>query len=130
MASKDSLNPQISVGSALSAMPPHTIEELFPTMGDTCEVQVSCHPSDYSASRIAHAVEDCDAHLLNLNVTSGFTNGGEVVVALRIGLRNPDRVVRSLERYGYNVISTSGIGDDDDDTMRDRINELLRLINT
>lgn len=111
-------------------MPHRTIEELFPPMGDTCEIQIVCHPTDYSASRIARAVEDCDAHLLNLNVTSGWTERGEVVVALRVGLRNPDAVVRSLERYGYTVTTTSGGNDDDDDTMRDRINELMRLINT
>lgn len=67
---------------------------------------VECAATDYSASSIARAVEDCNAHLLNLNVTSETSVlPGNVVVDLRVNHRNADAVSRSLERYGYTVTS-------------------------
>lgn len=73
---------------------------------------VACQRQDYSASRIAHAVEDCDAHLLNLNVTADSPSADIVTVELRVGHRNPTSVARSLQRYGFCVVN--GMPDDDD----------------
>lgn len=94
-------------------------------------IVVACHTSDYSASRIARAVEDCDAHLLNLNVTSEARGDGSwLTVELRVSVRNAAPVARSLERYGYSVVSYSGSETDGaDDTLRRRVNELLRYMN-
>lgn len=79
---------------------------LFPYTPDCSSLIVECPASDYSASSIARAVEDCDAHLLNLNVTSEVSaQPGNIVVDLRVNHRNADAVSRSLERYGYMVTS-------------------------
>lgn len=100
--------------------------------------------ANYSASAIARAVEDCNAHLLNLNVTadgaipSGY-DAGEVVVDLRVDMRHAMGVIRSLERYGYRVLAATSGGrtvdvadgateDVIDETLRERVNFLLRLI--
>ena len=52
----------------------HTSEaeilRLMPENPETGRLTVACAPADYSASIIARAVEDVDAHLLNLNVTA------------------------------------------------------------
>ena len=74
-----------------------SLGRLFPYTPDSSSLTVECPASDYSASSIARAVEDCNAHLLNLNVTS--------VVDLRVNHRNADAVSRSLERYGFMVTS-------------------------
>lgn len=66
---------------------------------------VICRRSEYAASRIARAVEDCDAHLLNLNITADTPSADEVVVELRVSHRNPVAVMRSLERYGYTAVA-------------------------
>ncbi|MDE6684329.1 MAG: hypothetical protein K2J94_04020, partial [Duncaniella sp.] len=67
MTSKDIISPNEFL-PALSSTP--SLERLFPPRDESSRLLVSCITSDYSASRIARAVEDADAHLLNLNVTT------------------------------------------------------------
>lgn len=102
---------------------------------------MGCRREDYSASRIAHAVEDCNAHLLNLNVTSmdqsapvdpdneDMVDGKfPVVCDLRVSHRNAESISRSLERYGYTVLMSSSNETQDDSTLRRRISELFRYL--
>lgn len=114
-------------------------EYLFPPVAESSRLLVGCNREDYSASRIAHAVEDCDAHLLNLNVTSitndsdpGDSDSNEgkfpVVFDIRVSHRNAERISRSLERYGYTVLKTSASERPDDDTLRRRIDEFFRYL--
>ncbi len=110
----------------LASSPLHSEELLFPPNEDSCELSVVCSRADYSASRIAHAVEDCDAHLINLNVTSTPHCDDSVSILLRIGLRNPAGVIRSLERYGYRVTAIHSCLDPlTDDSITERINQLI-----
>ena len=84
---------------------------------------------DYSASRIARAVEDCDAHLLNLNITSDGENfDNRIIAELRVSHRNPESVGRSLERYGYEVVDAEGAPLADDSLMRSRYDELMHYL--
>lgn len=102
---------------------------LFPPQEEECAITVSCTPGQFSASAIARAVEDCDAHLINLNVTSDRTPDGELVVELRINHRHGEAVARSLERYGYTVMAVTGAaGDPVDLVTRERIGELLHYL--
>ncbi len=101
---------------------------LFPENPDSSRLLIGCNPLDFAASRIAHAVEDCDARLLNLNVTSIETGGGLLAVSLRISHRDPDRVARSLERYGYEVLSTESNDGASDDRLRQRYDELMKYL--
>lgn len=90
-----------------------------------------CRRCDYSASLVARAVEDCDAHLINLNVTSlcDPSAADHLFVDLRISLRNADSVVRSLSRYGYDVVDIAGEEYSGtpllDPAMRDRLDLLI-----
>ena len=116
-------------------------EQLFPPVAESSRLLVGCSREDYSASRIARAVEDCNAHLLNLNVTSfgerkdygELSDGGvadgkfQVVCDLRVNHRSAAGVGRSLERYGYTVLGTSS-ADEPDDITASRINELIRYL--
>lgn len=108
------------------------LEWLFPPAGETSTLTVECRRQDYSASLIARAVEDSDAHLLNMNVTAGSEASraaGRVTVELRVDHRSPLQVERSLERYGFTVTSAiDATGSGVDSTLRERVNELLRLI--
>lgn len=104
------------------------IEAFFPPVPDSSRLLVGCGRDDYSASRIAHAVEDADASLINLNVTAFESRLAQVVVALRVDHRSPDRVARSLERYGYDILCVDD-GGLPDDTIRRRYEELMRYIN-
>lgn len=98
-------------------------------MPDSVELTIGCSPADFSASRIARAIEDCDAHLINLNVTSTRRADGNLAVLIRAGLRNPDSAIRALERYGYHVEAVHTPPAHDDNSLRERIDELFTHIN-
>lgn len=108
-------------------------EGLFPPVGDWSRLLVGCRREDYSASRVAHAVEDCNAHLLNLNVTSmGGTDGDTcpVVFDIRVNLRNTECVSRSLERYGFTVLDACSCEEEkDNDTKHRNYDNLMRYLN-
>ena len=102
-------------------------ERLFPEVEESSRLSVCCRRGDFSASRIATAVEDCDAHLLNLNVTETPEGGSSdfIYVDLRINRADPTAVTRSLLRYGYQVTDVISPVPRDIESVRDRINELL-----
>lgn len=118
-------------------------EYLYPAVADSSRLLVGCRREDYSASRIAHAVEDCNAHLLNLNVTSqefkpavdkGQADGPmpepkfPVMVDIRVSHRNSDSISRSLERYGFTVLEVDHPSTSDNDILRRRIDEFFRYL--
>lgn len=108
---------------------------LMPPLQEASRLIVACRPDDFCASALARAVEDSDAHLVNLNVTGRQLDDGRITIDLRTNRRNARSAARSLERYGYEVISTSADDSDnaDDDpaidVFRSRAAELLHLIN-
>lgn len=106
MTSKDYISPN----EFLPVLPDApSLERLFPHREESSRLLVGCIPAEYSASRIARAVEDADAHLLNLNVTSdGERMDNRIIAELRVSHRSPMAVARSLERYGYDPYCVSG----------------------
>lgn len=76
---------------------------------DDCSIiTIECVPQDYCASMLAHAVEDSDAHLVDL-LTSPAENG-MLRVTLRVRHSDPTAAVRSLERYGFTVVEAYSSG--------------------
>lgn len=102
-------------------------DELFPPLPDSSSLLVGTGREDFMASRIAHAVEDADANLLNMNVTRLDDDFNKHIIHLRVNHRNPERVARSLERYGYNILSLSEEGMDFQE-LADRHNELMHYL--
>lgn len=102
-------------------------EVFFPQNLDSSRILVACAPSDYSASALARAVEDADAQLLNLNVTSLSPGENRLAVALRVSHRSPMAAIRSLERYGFEILDYDSPSADDD-TMRSRYDELMHIL--
>lgn len=95
---------------------------------DDCSlITLECSPADYSASRIAHAVEDTDAHLVDL--WSVPADGGRMRVTLRVRRNDPSATVHSLERYGYEVVSVYGNDYGDSEIAALRLLELKTLMN-
>lgn len=96
---------------------------------EASELLLSCHPSDYSASAIARAVEDCDAQLLGLSVTGMRDEAGLPIIALRINVRDASGVARSLRRYGYDPIFVATSADSVTRLRaQERINELIHYL--
>lgn len=76
---------------------------------DDCSViTVECAPEDYSASVLAHAIEDTDAHLVDLFSVPG--DNGMLKVTMRVRHTDPSAAVRSLERYDYHVVEAHAGG--------------------
>ena len=76
---------------------------------DDCSViTVECAAENYSASILAHAVEDSDAHLVDL--FSVPSENGNIKVTLRVRHSDPTAAVRILERYDFNVLEAHSSG--------------------
>lgn len=125
MLRKDDISVQ---NTAISVSPEARLGRLFPLVEESSTILLACRRGDYSASRIAQAVEDCDAHLLNLNVTADSETDRRIIAEIRISHRNPESVSRSLERYGYEVLDAEGTPLTEDSLIRDRYEELMRYL--
>jgi|GluameStandDraft_1065615.scaffolds.fasta_scaffold03033_9 hypothetical protein len=115
------------IASELS--PAETAEAVMPAHTDCSRLLVACRPGDYSASMLAKAVEDCDVQLLMLSVTGMRTDDGRLVVALTVNARSASGVIRSIERYGYEVIhSLSCEMSIEHREAMERVNELIHYL--
>lgn len=105
------------------------VAALFPQLNESTELTITCPPSQYSASAIAHAVEDADAHLLNLNVTAGTEPNSLTTVVLRVNHSRGESVAKSLSRYGYETIEIAVPNGITSVEMVDRVRELVHYLN-
>lgn len=101
---KNNLTPSLQNYTSGTLPAAEKFDLLFPPLPDSCELLVTCHPDNYSASTIARAAEDCNAQVLSLAVTAMRTAAGWPVISLRINMLDPSAVSRSLSRYGYESI--------------------------
>lgn len=108
--------------------PDTRLEELLATTGGCVAIELTCAPGQYTASRLASAVEDADAPLLGLWTRPA--DDGHTLVTLIVGASDSTAARRSLERYGYRVIAAC-----DDDTAADtriaseRLGQLRVMLN-
>ena len=94
---------------------------------DCSVIELECTPADFSASRLAHAVEDTDAHLVDmLTVPAG---DGNLRVTLRVRCEDPTAAAHSLERYGYEVTEVFGNENVEQTASLERLLALQALIN-
>lgn len=96
---------------------------------DCSTITVECRPEDYSASMLAHAVEDSDAHLVDMITTP--QDDGNMHVTLRVRHNDPSAAVRSLERYEFRVVDAHGNEDGSRDATiaAERLLALQTLLN-
>ena len=85
------------------------LSRLIVARDDCSVITLECAPENYSAGIIAHAVEDTDAHLVDL--LSAPTSDGKIRVTLRLRHSDPTLAARNLERYDYEVLEAHGSGD-------------------
>lgn len=105
------------------------LQRIIPFAPESSVFTVVCPREQYSAGRIVHAIEDCNANVLNLNLTADNIGEGLVAVYVRVDRKNISAITRSLARYGFSVLGGEDVdeeGEREDD--RRRINELLRYI--
>ncbi|MCM1377915.1 MAG: hypothetical protein NC097_02000 [Clostridium sp.] len=118
----DSLQGVITADSLLEGL-----GRLVTPRDDASLICVECAPADYSASALAHAVEDADAHLVDL--WTAPTNRDSLLVTLRVRHSDPSACIHHLERYGFKVVDAVGADFADADVARERLRELQVLLN-
>ena len=95
---------------------------------DDCSlITVETTHSSYSASHIAHAVEDADTHLVDFWSAPGEED--TIRVTLRVRADDPSATVMSLQRYGYEVVFATGNKYRDAELAAERLLELQTLLN-
>ncbi len=97
--------------------------------GESSWVEVSVAARNYSASGLARAVEDADANLLDMLTSADPGDPRRMNISLKVSHVDPSAVMRSLERYGYEVLSASGVRGDDYDRARRNLSELELYLN-
>lgn len=104
---------------------------------DWTRLLIGCRPEQYAASLLARAVEDCDAQLLNLNVSTpkALIHSDEEVddeypvkVELCVNHRSSESVRRSLERYGFTVLAWVSSEADDNSRAVQNYRHLMRYL--
>ncbi|MDR2844004.1 MAG: hypothetical protein LBV57_05085 [Candidatus Symbiothrix sp.] len=85
-------------------------------------IVLEMNPENYLLSHIAHLIEQNNAQLLN--AVSLLENGRQIVV-LNIDAEDATNVIRSLERFEYNVIDCRQKQQLTDETMQKRLDELI-----
>lgn len=93
---------------------------------DSSTIVLETNPLSYSASQIAHAVEDVDVHLVDLWTSPG--EGDQLRVTLRVRTTDPSAVAGSLERYGFDVVETAGDENRDLETAMERLLSLKTIL--
>ena len=83
---------------------------------------------DYSLSEISHIVESNDAKILSLYLSSP-NNSTEVEVTLKINRTDITSILRTFERYEYNIKSSYMKEDDSDELLKDRYDLFMRYLN-
>ncbi len=107
----------------------YQLDELYPVHEGASHLLLTCRRGDYSASRIARAVEDCDAHLLNLNVMLDPDGDHDLLVDVRVNRLSGEAVARSLQRYGFEVLDFSpACGDEEESVLRGRIEDRKSVV--
>ncbi|MDH6534262.1 CBS domain-containing protein [Parabacteroides sp. 52] len=112
-----------------------TREKLLDALAELCNVHsegsvivLEMLPQDYVLSDIARLVESNNAHVLNL-LTSTEKDTGRLLVTIKIDLEDASPVIRSFERFNYNVVYHFMENGRIDEQLQQRMNELLYYMN-
>lgn len=115
------------IGTVDAAAALRALGSMFPARDDCSMIVVECDPANYSASMLSHAVESADAHLVGPWPVPAAD--GRLQVTLRVKMLDPEPAVRSLERYGFEVVSFNGRSDADFDVAAERLSALQAYLN-
>ena len=95
---------------------------------ESCVIQLEMGAYDYSLSEIARIVEENDAKILGLTVDNNPEDPGRIMVTLLINQPESAAIVKSFERYNYNVVGIYSSTDENLDLL-DRYSLLMRYMN-
>lgn len=82
---------------------------------------------DYTLSEIARIVEDNNARIIRLEVLP-LKDGISLLVSFKMDITDTSAVLRSFERFSYNVIYYYMKESEMNDTYEDRLDELMHYL--
>lgn len=105
------------------------LDAMLDTAAESSWIDIDIPSADYSASAIARAVEDADANMLDMITSPHPSSQSLLRVTLRVSHTDPSAVVRSLRRYGFEVVSELPETAADLETTRERLSQLQLYLN-
>ncbi len=123
MHSKEFIKRQIK--SFVSATSPEEFLELAESEYSLIILDVAV--KDYTLSEIARLVEDNNARIVRLE-TLPLEGGVSILVSLKIDVTDISAVLRSFERYSYNVAYYFMRDGEMNETYEDRLKELMHYL--
>ena len=82
---------------------------------------------DYTLTEIARIIESNNAHVMSLSVLP-VSDGSTLLISIKLDISDLTPVLRSFERFNYNVIYYMKEGEIND-IQRERLQELLFYLN-
>ena len=82
---------------------------------------------DYTLTEIAKLVEDNNAQIIRLEVLPN-NDGLSLLVSLKVDVSDLSPILRSFERFNYNIVYYFMKEGEMNDTHDDRLNELLHYL--
>ncbi len=79
---------------------------------------------DYTLTEIARIVESNNAHVISLS-TLPISGGGELLVSLKLDISDLTTILRSFERFNYNVTYFFMKEGEVTDKQKERLDELM-----
>lgn len=83
---------------------------------------------DYTLTEIARLIESNNAHVLNLSVLP-VSDGSAVLISIKLDVWDLSSVLRSFERFDYNVLYYFMKEGEINDIQKERLEELLYYLN-
>ncbi len=123
MQSKEFIKKQVK--SFASTITPEQFLEL--TENEYSLIILDVSVKDYTLTEIARLVEDNNARITRLEVLP-TKDGSSLLVSLKLDVNDVSTVLRSFERFNYNVIYYFMKEGKMNDTDEDRLKELLHYL--
>ena len=96
-------------------------------LAESSVIQLEMGAYDYSLSEIARIVEENDAKIMGLTVDDHPEDPGRIVITLLVNQAESGAIVKSFERYNYNVVGLYSSPDENNDLL-DRYSLLMRYM--
>ena len=104
-----------------------SLSELFAADSPGSIIILEMHANDYSLSQIAQIVESNEARILACYVTN-ITDSMRMRVTLKVNKDDLTSILRTFERYEYEVSASYSEDDKMDDVIKDRFDSFMQYL--
>jgi hypothetical protein len=101
--------------------------DLLNTNGPGGLIILQTHDHDYVLSEIARIIENENARILSF--ATNMQSNGFLLITLKINTENFNAILKSLERFNYEIYSYFMNGDDESDIFQKRLDEFMHYMN-